>query len=356
MIDLLKDSKIIICCGSGGVGKTTISSALGVLGAKSGLKVLVMTLDPARRLAAALGLDHWDGQDRLVSRYESGGEFWASMVDPEGVFHSFVEKYAPSEVAAEIRSNNIFQQISTSLSGSQEYSSLEKLYQVSSLANYDLIVLDTPPAQHAMDFLMAPQKFFSLFQESVVTWLSKADKASGTFVGSILTKGTQVVFKALETLTGKVFLTELSTFFKTVRTLAEPIREHSSKIQSLLISPTTQFVLVTSSDSVKLEEARSFFQNLKRRGHSLSAVIVNRAFPEWALEGTDIELIAQDSELKKMIEVFHRVAKHFESAKEDIAHFESQLSTRVYVKKVPELQKQPYELDNLNQLADILKN
>ena len=166
--ELLKTKKVIVCCGSGGVGKTTISASLGVRAAELGLKTLVLTIDPAQRLMTSLGLKSTNEEVRVTPE-RFPGELYAAMLDMKRTFDEFIVRLDPSnEVARQVLKNHVYQQLSTALNGSQEYTAMERLLQAVSSGRYDIVILDTPPTKHAIDFLNAPTKIYTLFQESII--------------------------------------------------------------------------------------------------------------------------------------------------------------------------------------------
>lgn len=276
----LNDYKTLICVGSGGVGKTSVSASLGVVAAKSGLKVLVMTIDPSKRLKTSLGLEGHSGAIVKVNLTDSSGELYASILDAEKIFSEFITSSASHEEQAQrLLKNRLYQQLSTTLSGSQEFTSLLQLSKVMTSHEYDLVILDTPPAQHAVDFLEAPKKLQTLFQESVVKWFIGEEHVG--FFRKIIAKSTQIVLSALEKITGNQFMKELSDFFESVQSLQATINQKTAMVQELLKAPTTAFILVTSFDEVKLKEAKQMRQYLEFNGFHLVLNIVNRAFPKW---------------------------------------------------------------------------
>ncbi|MEY4615633.1 MAG: hypothetical protein RJB66_593 [Pseudomonadota bacterium] len=273
------DSEIIVCIGSGGVGKTTISASLGVWGALAGKKVLVLTVDPARRLATTFGLKA-DGSDQRIDFPEAPGELWASVLNSKQTFDDFVRKVANKGIDPNpILQNKLYQQLSTTLSGSQEFTSLEKLFSAFESKKYDLIILDTPPTKHAIDFLRAPQKISFLFSEPIAKWF-KQSRATN-IVQQIVQLGTQKVLQALQTLTGSEFVMELKDFFVSIDSWQERLEERTQKVNRLLLSEKTVFNLVTAFDAAKIEEAKAFAIEIKKNGYNLKLVTINRSYPNW---------------------------------------------------------------------------
>lgn len=297
---------IIVCAGSGGVGKTTISAALAVRAAQQGKNVLVLTIDPARRLANALGLESAKVNEPVpVPGQNFKGQLSAGMVDPESVFDEFIRRSAPNkEVAEKLLKNSLYRQLATTLSGSQEFTSLELLLSAKESGNYDLIILDTPPSQHAVDFLRAPEKIFALFQKSITKWFVQSGNNVGVLQG-LVNRGTKTVLAALEKATGSKFVSELSDFFENMSNLQEKVSQRSIEVHRLLASDSTGFVLVTGLDEAKLKEAEDFQADLKKSGHNMALIVINRAFPEWLVEKVPNELSGQLREDFEKLLVFH---------------------------------------------------
>jgi len=179
---LLERTRIIVCCGGGGVGKTTTAASLGYLAAKRGRKVLVMTIDPARRLAQALGLTELGHEPQRIEISTTTGELHAMMLDTKRTFDALIEQYAPSKAAREtIFANRYYQHLSNSLAGSREFMAMEKVYEFAQGTAFDLLIVDTPPAQHALDFLEAPGRLFDLFEGSFVNLLLQPYRVASRF-------------------------------------------------------------------------------------------------------------------------------------------------------------------------------
>ncbi len=279
--DLLRTKKAIICVGSGGVGKTTTSAALGLQAAELGRKVVVLTVDPAKRLATTLGLSAESSGEVRVCQTASGGELWASLIHPKEIFDQFIRSCARSEAEAQrLINNRLYQQLASRLSGSQEFTSLEKLYQLRVSGQFDVIILDTPPAQNAVDFLQAPDRILSLFQDSITKWFMGGTEDQSLW-RSLIGFGTMRALKSLEFLTGAGFIQELVDFFAAMKSFQAQIRDHAMLVQNVLREESTDFVLVTGFEAAKLSEAEQVTLDLKRMGFLLSTVIVNRAHPLW---------------------------------------------------------------------------
>ncbi|MCB0412465.1 MAG: ArsA family ATPase [Bdellovibrionales bacterium] len=348
MAPLLKQFKILVCAGTGGVGKTTISASLGLWAAQEGLKVLVLTIDPARRLADALGLKA-QGEAIQVTLEGVQGELWADMIHPEKVFDEFIRMSAPTPAAAErLLRNPLYQQLASNLSGSQEFTSLEKVLSSQESNLYDLIVLDTPPTQHALDFLRAPQKIFNLFQESVTKWFIE-DKADKNIFKKVFHRGTQMALSALKKVTGGKFIEELSDFFDSVSALQDRLRSRSIQIHRMLSSSETGFLLVTGSDEAKMKEAKEFFQTLEQEGHRLSAVVINRVWPNWTLDGDGLSL--SESQQEKLQKLYKEIQGFTSERLRIYDNLVQDMGQSVQMLKIPELNRNLHGITALRELA-----
>jgi anion-transporting ArsA/GET3 family ATPase len=353
---ILKKYKVVVCAGSGGVGKTTVAAALGVRAAEIGLNVLVLTVDPAQRLATALGLDLSNDQEKRVPGQKYKGKLHAAVIDSRKTFDQFIARHAASPDAAErIMRNRLYQQISTTLSGSQEFTSLERLLEAVESGRHDLVVLDTPPTKHAMDFLSAPQRIHSLFQDRVTTWFIGAAGGGGGLFSSIVNRGTRTVLKSLEILTGGQFIEELMDFFVAMRSVQKTLRDRSIAVQKLLAGPQTRFVVVTSFDAAKLDEARFLQSALRKLGFALEAVIINRAFPIWLPEHIETRRpsVPSDSHdaYEKVLKFYERF-KQFNSARYNLYdEFAKSLRNTAQIFRIPEYDQDIHGLEDLEKLA-----
>lgn len=351
MASLLNDYKIIVCAGTGGVGKTTMSASLALLAAQEGKKALVLTIDPARRLAVALGLSEADEYVKVPTQGIKG-ELWASMIQPEKVFADFVRNTAPdSKLAQRLLDNPLYKQMATNLSGSQEFTSLEKVLSALESAQFDILILDTPPTQHALDFLRAPQKIFNLFQESVTKWFI-AGKNEPKFMEKIFQRGTQLALTALQKVTGAKFIHELSDFFEAASALQIKVRERSIKLHRMLSSPETGFLLVTVPDEAKLKEALDFHRTLESEGHRLSAVLVNRSFPNWTLDTQALN----EREAKAATDFYASMQAFSLAKRQAYANLNLEMGTHVKIIEIPELNEKLTGLHALREVSQHLRS
>lgn len=273
------DKKLVITMGTGGVGKTTVSAALAIRAAMEGRRVLVMTIDPSQRLKTALGLDSLSTKPVALNLPDAAkGSLQASFLDPKKVFDSFVCRNVQEEsLQKKILENRLYKKISSALSGSQEFTAIELVLTYVNSGDYDLVVLDTPPAQNAVDFLRAPQKFYRLFDDKVLSWFQPSSGAG--WVKKLVSASTQKATQVLEKLVGREFLGEIYEFFQAIAVLAPIVRKRAKESQNVFASNDTVFALVSVFDDAKMREAADLYKLLKREGYSLSYMFMNKAFP-----------------------------------------------------------------------------
>lgn len=280
---LVADRRIIVCVGSGGVGKTTTSAVIGLHEAIRGRKVLVLTIDPARRLANSLGIEEI-GSDmhRIpIERFEEiglqpQGELWAMMLDMKESFDHVVRRYAPEDAQEEILNNRIYEYFSTSVAGTQEYAAAERLYELYEDADFDLIVLDTPPTTHALDFLDAPTRLGNAVENRALQWLYKPAVLSGRRGLGIFSAGTSYVMKQLAKFTGTQLLDEFATFLRSFSVLFDGLKERGEHVRDVLTSDVSTFIVVTAPDPLTIEEATFFYKKLGDESVNVGGFVVNR--------------------------------------------------------------------------------
>jgi anion-transporting ArsA/GET3 family ATPase len=281
-IDALIDdqgTRIIVCCGSGGVGKTTTSAALALRAARRGRKVVVLTIDPARRLAQSMGIEALDNIPRPVpgAISKKGGSLDAMMLDMKRTFDEVVESQASPEKAQQILANPFYQALSSSFAGTQEYMAMEKLGQLHRAAlesgRWDLIVVDTPPSRSALDFLDAPERLSSFLDGRFIRLLIAPAKGPAR----LMTAGISAVTGALTKVIGAQVLRDMQTFVAAFDTLFGGFRARAQKTFDLLQAPGTAFLVVAAPEPDALREAAYFVERLDKDRMPLSGLIVNRA-------------------------------------------------------------------------------
>jgi anion-transporting ArsA/GET3 family ATPase len=269
---LLDGKRVCICVGAGGVGKTTTSAAVALGMAARGLKVAVVTIDPAKRLANSLGLEQLDNEPRLVPDLDISGELWAMMLDPKRTFDELIDRVAPSpERAEEIKRNDVYRELSTAVSGSQEFTAIEKLYELVS-DDYDLLVLDTPPAHNAVEFLNAPGRLTAFLGGGAL----QAFLRPTGFGMRLLGIGAAPLLAALKLVTGVNLISDLTGFFTLLGGMTEEFSARAKRVEQLLHAADTAFVLITSAATRPIDEAIWFRETLRESGMPFTGAIVNR--------------------------------------------------------------------------------
>ena len=310
--ELLDGKRVCVCGGSGGVGKTTTSAAIALGMAARGAKVAVVTIDPANRLANALGLQELENEPRRVEperlkAIDVEGELWAMMLDPKRTFDELIERIAPdAERAAEIKANRVYGELSTAVSGSQEFTAIAKLYELDQEADFDLLVLDTPPSRNALDFLEAPGRLTSFLEGRTLKAFMRP-----TGVGMrVLGRGAIPLLGAMRRITGIDLLADLSTFFQLLGGMTDDFSARARQVQEMLTAETTAFLLVTSAQADAIDETIWFRRTLEDGGLPFAGAVVNRVHHDMLGDG---EPDALDAALAKALgpELATRVAQNF---------------------------------------------
>jgi anion-transporting ArsA/GET3 family ATPase len=275
---LARDKAIVVCCGSGGVGKTTVSAAFAMEAARLGRRACVVTIDPARRLANALGVEELSN---VASPIEGPwpGELHALMLDSKGTFDDLVRRYAATEEqAAGILANSVYKNLSGALSGTQEYMAMEKLYELVEESRYDIVVVDTPPTRNALDFLEAPGRLTRFLGHRLFQLLLMPTRAYLRAVSVAM----QTLMRTLSRVAGADIVQDAITFFQAFEGMEEGFRVRADHMRDLLGRDTTSFVLVTAPREDVVEEAGWFARRLHQSGLAVDALVVNRVYPAFA--------------------------------------------------------------------------
>jgi len=280
--------RIVVCVGSGGVGKTTVAAAIALDRALAGGRALVCTIDPARRLANALGLSSLGNVESRVPEHKfadaglrAGGELHAMMLDVKRTWDDLVTRHAPDPARRErILKNRLYQQMSSALAGSQEYMAMEKLYELATDRDYDLIVLDTPPTAHALDFLDAPDRILDFLGNDAARALLAPAIGAGKLGLRLAQLGGGYVAKTLARFTGQAALSDLGDFLQGFQGMYEGFKDRAAAVHALLSQPEVGFVLVTSPSPLSIDEALAFHERLHAESMPIAGVVANRVTPD----------------------------------------------------------------------------
>ncbi|MEV6896275.1 ArsA family ATPase [Amycolatopsis sp. NPDC051372] len=299
-VDALLDdpeSRVIVCCGSGGVGKTTTAAALALRAAERGRQTVVLTIDPARRLAQALGLRELGNHPRQVrvEGFEPKGELWAMMLDMRRTFDDMVRVHAGPERAEQLLQNPFYQTISTSFSGTQEYMAMEKLGQLAATDDWDLIIVDTPPSRSALDFLDAPTRLSSALDGRMIRLLTGPAKAGGWGLRKVVSAGFSMFAKAVSTIIGGQLLADASAFMQAFDSMFGGFRERARKTAELLRSSGTSFLVIAAPEPDALREASYFVERLAGESMPLAGLVANRTHPVLASLSASEAIAAAES-------------------------------------------------------------
>ena len=276
-----RDNRIIVCCGSGGVGKTTTAAAFALRAAERGRDVVVLTIDPARRLAQSLGLTELDNTPRPVEGIDgsAGGRLHAMMLDMKRTFDEIVLEHSDAGRAEQILSNPFYQSLSASFAGTQEYMAMEKLGQLHAQGEWDLIVVDTPPSRSALDFLDAPNRLGSFLDGRFIKILTAPAKVGGFGAFKLLTSGFSLVTGALGKLLGSGLLSDVQSFVSALDTMFGGFRDRAEATYKLLQAQGTSFVVVAAPEPDALREASFFARRLAEEKMPLAGLVLNRVHP-----------------------------------------------------------------------------
>jgi len=359
--DILEGHEVCICAGSGGVGKTTTAAAIATGMAARGLKVCVLTIDPAKRLADSLGLEELGNEARRVDPslfeaqgIEMEGELWAMMLDAKATFDELVRRHAPDEETRDrVLSNRIYQQLSNALAGSQEYMAMEKLFELHSEGRFDLLVLDTPPSRDALDFLDAPRRLTQFIEGRSMKVFMKPTGIGMRIAG----RGVSVMFGILRRLVGFDLIADLQEFFNAFSGMVEGFQERAKRVNELLADPATTFLVVCGPQGEPISEAVYFHRKLVEAKLPFGGVIVNKVHyfsDQLRSDGEDLrrELVQllDDEDLSE------RVAANFadyralaERDAANIDHLAAELRTQSVI-RVPYLDEDVHDLAGLAEI------
>ncbi len=278
--DLVRDRAVVVCCGSGGVGKTTVSATFALAAARAGRRACVVTVDPARRLADALGVQSLPNTPTEVAG-DWPGHLFALMLDSKGTFDDLVEHYARTpEQAESILANRLYQNLAGALSGTQEYMAMEKLYELVHSNEFDVVVVDTPPTRNALDLLDAPRRLTRFLENRLFRALLVPTRMSLRAVGV----ATQALLRTISKVAGAEIVQDAVAFFQAFEGMEDGFRTRATAVHELLADPSTAYVLVTSARPDAVSEASFFATKLAEREVAVAALVVNRIAPSFGTE------------------------------------------------------------------------
>lgn len=357
LIEAIRLKKIIVCCGSGGVGKTTTAASIALGAARAGRKAIVLTIDPAKRLATALGLQTLSNEPTEVAlnSQSDSGRLFAMMLDTKRTFDRLIERHLSDPQRREaIFSNRLYQQMSSMIAGSQEYMATEKLYELYENGGYDLLVLDTPPTRHALDFLEAPRKMINMTSNSLLEWFIKP----GLFVGQagliglgVLRKSAEKILSVFDRIAGFAFLKELSEMLSLFTSLLGGFQKRAQTVSDLLHQDFVGFLLVTSPASVAIQDALYFHRQITASGLPFLGFAVNRVHPENFWKTSDLPSDLTPSLREKAIKHLHA---YEDLAKRDRKSIEilKKIGKKTPCAEIPLFEKDVHDLEGLEKMYE----
>ncbi|HUG54656.1 MAG TPA: ArsA-related P-loop ATPase [Vicinamibacteria bacterium] len=357
----LDERRVLVVCGAGGVGKTTIAAALGVQAAIRGRRVLVCTIDPSRRLATSLGLDRLPDHPRELELArvspdrDRRGALWAMTLDTKRTFDAIVEKHAATEAARRrILENRFYQQVSAALAGSHEYMAMEKLLELSADERFDLVILDTPPTRHALDFLEAPDRLMGFLDTSILRWFLKPYFAAGRLTLRVATRTGAMALKLADRVLGLQFLQDLSEFFLAFEGMYAGFKVRAGRVRALLHSHDAGFVIVASPAPLTLDEAVFFHRRLDQSGMPFVAFVVNRVHPDPAqgFAPTRAAADVDDDLAQALVEVFQDQKRLARSDRRSVERLEGLTGEKALL--VPEFEADVHNLAELKETGDVM--
>ncbi|MEV7009526.1 ArsA family ATPase [Streptosporangium sp. NPDC051022] len=355
-------TRIVVCCGSGGVGKTTTAAALGLRAAERGRSAVVLTVDPARRLAQSMGLTELDNTPRPVAGVRGEGVLHAMMLDMKRTFDEIIEAHADPERARQILTNPFYQSLSSSFAGTQEYMAMEKLGQLRRSGDWDLIIVDTPPSRSALDFLDAPERLGRFLDGRLIRLLMAPAKAGGRSAFKLLNAGFGLVAGALTKLLGAQVLKDLQTFVSALDAVFGGFRARAEQTYKLLQAPGTAFVVVAAPERDAMREASYFVERLAEERMPLAGLVVNRVHraPAAVLSAARSTAAAEDLEARGEHELTSAVLRLHAGRMQLAArehreqeHFVSAHPT-VPVAQVAAMSEDVHDLEGLRRVGELL--
>jgi len=352
-IDHLLRKRLVICVGAGGVGKTTTSAALALAGALRGRRTGVITVDPARRLKDALGLDGLSSEPHQVR--VNTACFDALALDAKRTFDALIERFAPTPaVAARIQANRLYQEVSKELAGSAEYMAMEKLHELLHTRRYQMLVVDTPPGAHANELLAAPKRLMNLLASRAASLLQSPAALLGGASSSLSSFALSTLLKALQRWTGIDLLRDLTDFAAGFEPMMEGFVSRAGDVQRLLRAPSTAFVLVTTNDPHTIETAIEFHHELRAGGFPVAGIIANRVFTFPQLPEDSADVAAWDEPLRgRLLRNYRELHQLAERDREALRKLHSETKAPLLA-AIPAVTVAPTTLDGLERFARLL--
>jgi len=358
---VVDEHRVIVSAGSGGVGKTTTAATIGLYGAQRGRRAVVLTIDPARRLADALGIGEIRGGEESRVEGDFAGSLTVMMLDQKSAWDALVRRHAPSaEVRDRVLGNRFYQHLSETFAGSQEYMALEQLCELHAGGRFDLIVVDTPPTRHALDFLEAPRRLADFLDRQVIKWFVKPYFAAGWSAMQVMNRTARFLLQRLEDATGISVLVEVSDFFNSMSGLFDGFQERVQRTYQLLQAKETAFVLVASPEEQVLSEAEYFCRKMGELRMPLRAVVFNRAHFECGAELTRadgerlVRGLVEAAEAERLLANFERYEVLAGGDAVRMEDFRSRLPRRVVTAEVPNFDSDLHDIDGLRRMHPFL--
>lgn len=350
MIDRLKDKKMVVLCGSGGVGKTSISAAVAAHFANQGRKVCLITIDPAQRLAAAMGLRKLSGKPKNLGSVlrqefpEAKGELDAMMFDPNHAFQAFLQSVGDKKIEKEFADSFLFQTLFDEFSGIHEYLALETLYQLEESGQYEMIVLDTPPARNALAFLESPERIAKFFDDRIFRLFLKDPQNQG-FFEKIRARTTQTTFKLLELLTGSGPIGEIVRLAPNIKKIKSAFLAHQESIKNIITGDDCSAVFVLGALDIPVYEVCSFIDEADSIGLTTDMFLINRSLQRFLLPKSDLP--EADKNMKRL----HALATQ---EQKNLSNLQQKIPRDLEAVFLPELEQPIYDIVGIKQLTDCL--
>jgi len=383
---LLAAKSIVVCCGSGGVGKTSVAaSAAAGAATRLGGKVLVLTVDPAKRLASALGLEGLGNVEKRVpterfkeAGIEPRGELWAAMLDTKRSWDDLVLRHAPDEETAyRILDNRLYHNLTARFVQSHDYIAMERLYELHAGGTYDLIIIDTPPTRNALDFIEAPARMAEFFGGRLLRWLTLPYRVGGKRGARVINVASRPFYQVADRVLGSQFLADIAEFFLNFQSMYDGFVQRAHSVEALLRDRRTTFLVVSTLEAAPLHEAEYFMEQLTKRNFHLGALVLNKTLPDYFLDpdahdaaerlvtnpgpvadavaGTDGTALGDTARTARVLATIGESFRNFEVVATRETELRSELSRAPDVTvRIPNFEVDIYDLAGLARIAECL--